>query len=402
MLLGSGKQWKLISSINSVKINSPYTHQWESEILKNIIASFYSQKNDLNTSLRGFNFRNDIYYFYELLIRKQNLNIISSGIGFQKDWVNIRIGRGSENWGAGRDINLALNYTSEPYDYFSLSSNYGKMRVNYIHGTLQKTSASAKFNRYINVRGFEWNNNKNVNIALSETIIYSGENRPLDPSYLNPISSHLEIELNERSNFKDYDNANAVWQLHFDFLLNDYNRIAFNYLIDEFVFDQDIEIGKEHGAAYSAEISKTKFYKKNNLLSVALSTVFVGTPTFRHGNGQNNFINNYKPLGWQYGSDGREFRAVIELLSRDRYFLRFDLSNVILGEESTLNNPYKEYKDYQSGKFPHGEILRFYTANTVIDYMFSPRIQFSISLMLTSIKNNFDLEAGLGITVNNK
>ena len=400
MFLASGKHWKLISSINSIRINNIYTYKWESDLTKNSFVSLFNQKNDLHGSLYGFNFKNDIYYFYELLIGEKNSNMVSSGIGYQNDWVNIQIGKGSEDWGSGRDINLALNETSKPFDYFSLSSNYGKMRVNYIHGVLGKTSSD--INRYINVRGFEWNNNKNANIAFSETIIYSGQNRPIDLSYLNPINSHLEIELNDRSNFKGYDNANAVWQIHLDFLLKDYIRIAFNYLIDEFVFDQDIEIGKENGLAYSAELSKTIFYKKSSLLSVALSKVFVGTPTFRHGNGQNNFINNNKPLGWQYGSDGREFTFKIDYLSNDRYFLRFALSNVLLGEESILNNPYKEYEDYQAGKFPYGELLSFIKANAVIDYMFSPRIQFSISSMLKKTKNNFDLRTRFGLIVNIK
>ena len=55
-------------------------------------------------------------------------------------------------------------------------------------------------NRYITARGFEWTNKKSLIIGFSETVIYSGENRSFDIGYLNPISSHLEIELNNRLN----------------------------------------------------------------------------------------------------------------------------------------------------------------------------------------------------------
>ena len=44
----------------------------------------------------------------------------------------------------------------------------------------------------------------------------------LDIGYLNPIASHLEIELNDRLNRIGGHNANAVWQLHID-LLTKYN-----------------------------------------------------------------------------------------------------------------------------------------------------------------------------------
>ena len=66
-------------------------------------------------------------------------------------------------------------------------------------------------------------------LLFSETIIYSGNNRSLDIGYLNPISSHLELELNNRLNTYGSSNSNAVWQLHFDFLL--FERIGFLLII---------------------------------------------------------------------------------------------------------------------------------------------------------------------------
>ena len=80
-------------------------------------------------------------------------------------------------------------------------------------------------------------------------MIYSGEGRSLDIGYLNPIGSHLEIELNNRLNVISTFNANAVWQIHVDYLLLKNIRISFNLLYDEFVFDPDLEINKVTGKA---------------------------------------------------------------------------------------------------------------------------------------------------------
>ena len=41
-------------------------------------------------------------------------------------------------------------------------------------------------------------------------VVYSGENRTIDFSYFNPISTHLEIELNDRQNDLGSDNGNGV------------------------------------------------------------------------------------------------------------------------------------------------------------------------------------------------
>ena len=76
-----------------------------------------------------------------------------------------------------------------------------------------------KNKRYITARGFEWTNQKTLIIGFSETGIYSGENRSFDIGYLNPIASHLEIELNNRLNIIGDSNSNAVWQIHLDYML---------------------------------------------------------------------------------------------------------------------------------------------------------------------------------------
>ena len=66
-------------------------------------------------------------------------------------------------------------------------------------------------------------------------MIYSGKNRVLDFSYLNPISTHLEIELNNKQNDLGTDSGNGVWQLSMDYLFQKSLKFSFNYLIDEFV-----------------------------------------------------------------------------------------------------------------------------------------------------------------------
>ena len=137
-----------------------------------------------------------------------------------------------------------------------MASDYGKIRVRYIHGFLENVSNN--INRYVTARGVEWSNNNTFMIGLSETVIYSGENRSIDFGYINPISSHLDIELNNRLNIVGDSNSNAVWQLHLDYLIRKYIRISFNFLYDEFVLDPDIEIGKEHGRAYSIRLAYNK------------------------------------------------------------------------------------------------------------------------------------------------
>ena len=70
---------------------------------------------------------------------------------------------------------------------------------------------------------------KNILLGLSEVVVYSGKNRTLDFSYLNPISTHLEIELNDKQNSLGTDNGNGIWQLSIDYLF--LSRFKFHSII---------------------------------------------------------------------------------------------------------------------------------------------------------------------------
>ncbi len=325
----------------------------------------YSENNVENINFLNKGFRivldknNTVFNLFGNLLLKNNLyiyynsdlysNVNLSGFGFHNNWVALQIGKGREVWGAGNDINLALSDNANPYNYFMLSSDYGKIRVNYIHGFLE--NKDGKSNRYINARGIEWTNKSSLVIGLSETIIYSGNNRPMDFGYLNPLSTHLEIELNNRLSTIGDSSSNAVWQLHIDWLVKKQSRISINYLIDEFVFDPNIEIGKEHGKAFSLKL--ISLLKPFNLY---YSFIFVGTPTFRHGNGTNNFINDKNPLGWQYGSDGTQTCVGLIYLKRNNMIFDFSYNIIDIGDESIAKRPYEPYSDFLKGKFPSGRV----------------------------------------------
>jgi len=271
-----------------------------------------------------------------------------------------------------------LSENSGTYDYFLLASDYGKVRVRYIHGFLENVETN--INRYITARGFEWTNKRSLIIGFSETVIYSGENRSIDIGYLNPMSSHLEIELNNRLNIIGDGNSNAVWQIHLDYFLNKNFRVSLNYLYDEFVFDPDIEIGKEHGKAFSIRLAYTPLFSKNHLFTLYSSLVYVGTPTFRHGNGANNFVQNGRPLGWYRGSDGQELSFGVNYFNNKDLIVKIFTGLLHSGEESITNRIFERYSDYLRGRFPSGEIEKTYYIATNLIYWFKQNYSISSSL----------------------
>ena len=99
----------------------------------------------------------------------------------------------------------------------------------------------------------------------------------------------METEFNDRLNFPGSSGANAVWQFHFDYL---FKRVLgyLNFLIDELVLDKDYESNKQGSKATSSKISFSILKSKKHLLNLYFKHIFfVGSFTFSHWNGTNNF-----------------------------------------------------------------------------------------------------------------
>ena len=335
---------------------------------KNFYAYYYAKINKSGSSFKNAIFKIDF-----------------SGIGYQNEWLSFKIARGREKWGSGENIELALSHDSKAYDYIALRSNYGKIRVKYIHGFLENNPVD--INRYITARGIEWNNNKSLILGLSETVIYSGENRLLEFAYINPISSHLEIELNDRLTRIGTASANGVWQFHSDMLISNRIRFSLNYLYDEFVLDKNIEVNKENGRAYSFRISYIAYENKRHFLSFYSQNILIGTPVFRHFSGNNNFIQHESPLGWHRGSDTKEYSLGFNFSNINSFITSFDFGMTYSGDENILNRPYDAYKDYIKDSFPSGIIKKNKFFNFNFDWWVRKNISLKVKINKYHEKN---------------
>tara|TARA_B100001250_G_scaffold93075_1_gene77532 strand:+ start:1280 stop:2632 length:1353 start_codon:yes stop_codon:yes gene_type:complete len=277
-----------------------------------------------------------------------------TGLRFSNKWLYVSYGKGAQGWGTNYDITLGVNQDSEPYDYGVLGLDFGYLKVNYFHGFLEQDTVIN--NRFINGRGLELTNKKSAIIGFSEIVIYSGNNRSVDFSYFNPISTHLEIELNERTNLLGSGSGNGIWQLYVDFFIASNIRISCNYLIDEFIIDQEqINEKKASGRAYSYKVVYSPKISSNQILSLYFSKINIGTYTFRHQLGSNNFVQSGKPLGSILGSDCIENKVGVRYMASEKFLITFNFGQLKIGENSINDTPNIPYTDYTIVPFPSGD-----------------------------------------------
>ena len=389
----AGENWESNSTLEPFRYNEYKNNNFNFQL----IESHFGLKLK-NTDLNFFNYykhnlKSNIYiYMYGSINskvesknkffnkKKYSLYKINlSGLGYSNDWIDIQFGKGFQNWGANHDIQLIMSDKSSPYTFGVLGLNLGVLRVRYFHGFLE--SDSNRINRYITGRGLEWTNKKTIIFSISEVVIYSGFERSLDFSYLNPMSTHLEIELNDRTNLVGSGNGNGIWQLSSDILLLTKIRISCNYLIDEFVLDKEQKNkGKASGRAYSYKIVYNPWINNDNIFSLFISRISVGTHTFRHQVGSNNFVQSGKPIGPILGSDFIEDKVGINILVRKDLLAYFNIGLIRVGQNNILDNPYDPYIDYLDGPFPSGKITSTFFVGKNIQYNYKNSFFYSFGV----------------------
>ena len=309
-----------------------------------------------------------------------------SGVGYSKDWLILQIGRGRQRWSAGEGIDLMLSEDSPAYDYGLFGLNFRNIKGRFFHGFLESDSL---INRYITGRGVEWTNHKNLNMSLSELVVYSGMNRPIDFAYFNPISSHLEIELNDRQNKIGTNSGNGAWQLSMDIMAEKGFRFSGNFLIDEYILDDiQLDSGKINGIAWSARASWTSKKTEKYICSLYGSYIYVGTHTFRHQDGYNNFVQRNKPLGWQNGSDGEEIKIGLKYFNKSDLILNLEIINNEIGSNSLIHSPYKPYSGYKRGAFPSGIINSSLIIVANFQWWWKPKMSFFSEINYSKFNDN--------------
>lgn len=339
---------KLGSVLNQYFINRPNkNNSSNSTIMYSYSMSSYKRYFKSWLYPRITNRANQLSHFSGIPRKRSRLGFNSgevdmSGIGYFGEWVQIWTGRGRQNWGSHISNNLAISNNSVAYDQTTMQMNFRKLRFRYFHGYLE--TIENNINRFITGRGLEYFNSKNLLVAFHEISIYSGENRNLDFSYLNPISTHLEIELNERdNNYGGTGGQNSVWQLSLDYMPKNKLRFSSNILIDELALDniESDTITSKNDFAISNRISYS-FFMANCFITIFTNYVYVSTHAFRHEQGGNNFVSRSLPLGTNIGSDGDCIEIGTKFVLPWKFIGNLSIGSKKNGNNSIEINPYQK------------------------------------------------------------
>ena len=282
--------------------------------------------------------------------------IDQSIIGYRDKWVNIEYGRTREIWGPMVEDNLVLAGEVPAYERLMAQLSLGRFTMRYFFGFLETCYENGEYiNRYISGRSIQYSNRRNLIIGISEASVLAGVDRPIDLAFLNPLSLHIETDLNDRSTSGEINHNNAIWSLDLDWLPLNNLRFSGTFSIDEIKLDRTEQDKKEPNVlGYFTRLAWTPNRKTIGITLIA-EWIRLDTYFFQHGYNYANFVDRDQLFGPPIGNDADQISATVRMVFRYPVMAEIEFGRRRWGDNSIINNPYMTFNEVTKGSFPSGE-----------------------------------------------
>ncbi len=278
-------------------------------------------------------------------------------LSYSGEHFGMLLGRNAMQWGPGKSGNLILG-ARQPS--MNIVSAWAKI------GFLKGYTLSSKLNSY---DGMESNFsasrlvisiNKDISLALNQSVIYSGDKRGFELYYLTPsfiyyFSQFGFTQYNETEN--TFVGADGEWRI------NKMVRTYFEFLADDFQVDRDATSRTTQNAiAWLIGVDCPEVYKKTGF---AAEFVHINSYVYKHmGGWPTHYIANSHGgvLGHELGPDAEELNLWLTNRVSDHLSLGLAYNLKRLGD---LNNIYGPWDGFgkADANIPHGRVENTHTVS---------------------------------------
>ena len=302
---------------------------------------------------------NDFYKNYVLgsSYSRSNLSgrINNAFIKMYNQYISFQFGRSPVSWGTGSISSIIKSGSLITFDHIMLQLDLSEFFYESMTGQLgsEKTIDGRKIKRYISGHRLNWKVSKIFQLGFGEMIIYTGINRGLDLTYLNPFVPYFFSALEGDEQTEPYDNDNSILFLYGNYRSKGNAFIFMEMIIDEYQVDET-GVDNALGVKIGFRNEKLIFNKK---ISSTLEWTKIDPWTYIHHGQFTSWQNKGHSLGFDYGPNSECFefkiifdllddlyvRGVIKFLKKGPTFLNTEWNNVA-GYE--LDNSLDKYTFY--------------------------------------------------------
>lgn len=146
---------------------------------------------------------------------------------FSSRYVDFSVGRFAEEWSPVTGRSLILSDNAHTYDKICLYLRGRHIAFRSAFARLDEINGA---NRFFSAHRIDLTFSNNMQIGLSETVLFGGVNQGVELSYLNPFTFYAETQLNQKKE------ANELLAFDFYIPVKQYNFRG-QILIDDFILD---------------------------------------------------------------------------------------------------------------------------------------------------------------------
>ena len=269
----------------------------------------------------------------------------------------IKVGRDAIFWGAGMRSAIGISDNSPNFDLISLQGQIGPVMGTAFAAKLDPMWATQPrrylANRYLAGHRLDWQVSRTIQMAISELVLYSGEQRSLEWYYINPILPYYASQYNSENNNRADSNDNVMFLFDFSFRPLNGWRLWAEFLVDDFSYtsrDDPNDLAIVIGAELANLLS-------NKQLVVSLTYTRVNRWTYTHLVETNSFTHFGSVIGHRIGND-----ADLATIKTDYWVnqdwlicLRYQLERQGAAD---IGDRFEGENEHHSIRFPSGQVKK--------------------------------------------
>ena len=292
--------------------------------------------------------------------------------------LNIFAGRLSRNFGIINEYSLIFSNNPFPFDHYGFSLTGKKTKFSFYvsrlnnynfsidsQGIVIPLDSTVTSKRFFSFQHIDFKIDKNIQLALSQSIIYGGPNQTFEGLYLNPMNFFYASQRNSKVQM------NTLWQLLMGIKINDKSMFYIDFLIDDFIVNNDESDERDK---YPDRLGLTLKYSSRDLFFdktlTSLTFTSISNDTYTSFRNYENYFYELKGIGFPYNS----FQS-LKLLSV--YFLdsiRLLNTSITLSQKGD-NNIFNIFENNKT-EFPFSPILYSLDSCISISTLFQKKIKF--------------------------
>jgi|GEM_PF-1727280 len=267
------------------------------------------------------------------------------GVGYKGGRFSLFMGRDEVAWGIDRGRGLLCSGAAPTMDMFKFTYLEDKVMFTAVHSKLRRGDGDPwdeGVNRYVSAHRLDLKFWPHLTFAVSEAVLYGGENRGFDPVYLNPVSVFYAGQWNSRTQ------DNVLFAGDFTLLFARAAELRFEVVVDDFQYD----FAKPHELGFGVDLKARN--PISDLYSLFGCSYFhIRNGTYGHKVEYNRYTHENSIIGYPYGPDGDlvEVRFAFSLPTEALWTVRFSQRRQ---GEGRVSDPQDEPPDDE--RFPSGTV----------------------------------------------